>query len=585
MTWVAANPNTFMPAGLSGGLSAASDAITAYIKTLQDGLAFARLYQKNFHTSAPDAATAIVKALIDTIEGLLQTGKIHVLFIPMAKVFAQAPGDNSNVPPTLNDVATALGFSFAEAGLVVTKDATQAYARLAGGRGGNKGFFNTFLSSLTDLLDANRPAYDSPKDAVVMGVALAGAQSFAQTVEMAASFNRIFKPAGNADLTARTIPNPQNLTTKIIALPQSQQMGVRLEWDAPKNIYVLPFFPGVSVKVSRYAVIRSTSNRAMSAKNVSDLFATRDLTVGLTSPDAAKAHTVVGIGSGSNTTFVDDATLDRLKTYYYHVAWEVVVTEKGVATTIKFDKLSNVAKTKTSAPYLSQNSVPPDWAAYGSLLDIVPDVSQQIKVLLEQLRAISERQIGAAAQINATVDLMNVQLVDSLAHLDELNTAVKRFTAVLAEPFPSLHSTTFSGVGGNAFLISELAKRLQDTSDSNRPPFDDSEYVMGMCIVGGGPRMADIQPVVDFLNSLFGTPNADNPLLGILNVIDTVVTAQETKFGQNMTATTETVDPLTGLPVRAETPALSEDGLPVQTNDPANPDAGFTNIVPLSDLC
>lgn len=582
MTWVAANPNKLIPPGLNAGLAGASDAIAAYIDAVKQGLAFAQLYQKNFAAGVPDALALLVQGLIDVVEGILQAGKMHVLFIPMAKVFS---GATSTVPPTLEDVATALGFSFESAGVTITSGATRAYSQLAGGQGGNAGFFSAFLRSLTDILDPNRPQYDSPKDAVVMSVVMAGAPTFAETVEMAAAFNRMFVPAANADLTARTIPTPQNVVAKIVTVPRAQRMGVQLSWEQPKNIYVLPFFPGVAIKATRYAVIRSTNNKAMTARSVTDLFSTRALTLGLTSDDAARSSKVIGIGSAANTSFVDDSELDRLKTYYYHVAWEVDVTEKGKTTTVKFDRLSNVAKTKTSVPYATQNSTPPDWTAYGSMTDLVPAVSVQIKVLLEQLRALSERRFGAAAQIAGTLDLLNEQLTTSLARLDELNASAKRFAAVLADPFPSMHATTFTGVGGNAFLVSELAQRLQDTSDSNRPPFDDSEYVMGLCIVGGGPRLADIKVLTDFLNTIFGTPAEENALFQILNVIDSVVTEQETVFGQNMQPTTDAVDPLTGLPVATVTPVLSEGGLPIATDDGENPNAGDTNIVDLSTLC
>jgi hypothetical protein len=165
---------------------------------------------------------------------------------------------------------------------------------------------------------------------------------------------------------------------------------------------------------------------------------------------------------------------------------------------------------------------------------------------------------------------------------------MQRFTAVLAQPLPALYATTFTGTGGNAFLVSELAKRLNDTTDDNRPPFDNNEYVMGLCVVAGGPREADIAPIADFLGLLFGTTR-DRAFFNILDVIDTVVTEQEAAFGPDMRPLVgtdpATIDPLTGRPYATETPVIAEDGTAVESGDPANPNAGDTNIVPLSDLC
>jgi hypothetical protein len=601
MSWFAASPKAFVPSEVSAGVSATADLIGEYLDAARRGLALARLYQKSLGADAPDVLGTLVKAITDTVEGLLQAGRVHVLFVPMAKVIppgAQDPG----LPPTLADLGPALGFSFKEAGLALSRGAHDGYARLVGGQGGNAGFFTTFLQSLTDVLDPNRPQYDSPRDAVIMTVLMAGAPTFAETIEVAAAINRIFRPAGNSDLTARTIPTPQNLRAKVIAVPKAAGMGVRLEWDAPPERYALPFFPGVDIRVARYAVIRSTSAAAMAARSVTDFFSTRDLKLGTTSDDQAKASKVIAIGSGDNASYVDDDRLEPSKTYYYSVAWEVEITENGKTSRFRFDKISNVAKTRTATPHQTQTGLPPDWTAYGSLLELVPDLSLQAKTMLEQLRVVGDRSRGAASRVGRALDLADAQLAATLARVDELNAAVKRFAAALAQPLPSLHATTIEGVGGNAFLIGELAARLGDAADPHRPPFDDHEYVMGLCIVGGGPRLADIKPVADFLKAIFHPPDATNPLVGVLAVLDDVVGQQEATFGADLrplpvntdgtvtlpdgtTVDPATIDPTTGRPAPAPTQVLGEDGIPVGTQDPNNPNAGDTNDVDLRDLC
>jgi hypothetical protein len=160
------------------------------------------------------------------------------------------------------------------------------------------------------------------------------------------------------------------------------------------------------------------------------------------------------------------------------------------------------------------------------------------------------------------------------------------------------------GVGGNAFLVSELASRFDDTSDPDRPPFDGNEYVMGLCIVGGGPRLPDIKPIADFLEALFGSPGADNPLLGVLTVIDDVVAQQEQAytFGPDLrplptnadgtvtladgtTVDPSTIDPDTGAPATTPSTVVGDDGTSLTGPDPANPNAGETNVTDIELLC
>jgi hypothetical protein len=601
MNWFAASPKEFVSSEVSAGVSATADLIGQYLDAARRGLALARLYQKTLGADAPDVLGTLVRAITDTVEGLLQAGRVHVLFVPMAKVIALG-GQDPAVPPTLADVGPALGFTFQEAGLALSRGAHDGYARLVDGQGGNAGFFTTFLQSLTDVLDPNRPRYDSPRDAVVMTVIMAGAPTFAETIEVAAALNRIFRPPGNGDLTARTVPTPQNLRAKVIAVPKATGLGVRLEWDAPQDRYALPFFPGVDIHITRYAIIRSTSAAAMAARSVTDFFSTRDLKLGTTSDDQSKASKVIAIGSGDNASYVDDDRIDPSKTYYYCVAWEVEITENGKTSRLRFDKNSNVAKTRTAAPHQTQAGAPPDWVAHGSLLELVPDLSQQAKTMLEQLRVVGDRSRGAASRVGRALDLAHAQLAATLARVDELSAAVKRFAAVLAQPLPSLHATTIGGVGGNAFLIGELAARLSDAADPNRPPFDNHEYVVGLCIVAGGPRQVDLGPTADLLNLLFQPPAATNPLLGILAAIDDVVTQQETAFGVDLRplpvsgtgtvtlpdgaqAASATVDPMTGQPRATAAQVIGDDGTPIDSFNPTNPNAGTTNRPDASELC
>jgi hypothetical protein len=82
---------------------------------------------------------------------------------------------------------------------------------------------------------------------------------------------------------------------------------------------------------------------------------------------------------------------------------------------------------------------------------------------------------------------------------------------------------------------------------------------------------------------VFASPNQSNALAGVLNSIDTVVTAQEQQvFGPSM----QTLPSGSAEPTPVTYPTLAPDGTPVDTLDPRNPEAGQTNQPdPNADPC
>lgn len=604
--WQSIDFSNFLPPEVPQAIAQITSLIDKFLTIYKQSITAAKLYQSSLSGGTPDVLHTLVQALVDLIEGLLQAGKVHALFVPIPKHYP-GPSPAAALAPTLDDLALELGFSFEEAAAIFSSGASTSYNQLIGQSGGNASFYRSFAQSLGDVFDENRPQYLSAGDAVTMTVMMLGAPTFSGLVEVASSFNRLFKPPANSDLTARMVPVPQNLRTTIVGLPKATGIGVRLDWSPPKPVYDSPYFPAVTTTVTKYAVIRCTDPKvAASAQTVLDFFSTRTLTEGLTSDDKAKVSKVIAVGSGSNASYVDDdASLDRDHTYFYCVAWQTSVEENGQVTVLNFDRVSNVVKTRVRAatPGLS---TPPDWVAYGSMIDLVPELSVQVKTMLEQIKALADRQTGGAGGgVTDALDLVEKNIDAFATRLDDLNARVKRLAAAVAEPLPGLYSTTITGVGGNAFLMGELASRLQDTADTGRPPYDGDEYVLGVCLVAGGPRLPDIQPAVEFLASLFAPPKPKDPLYEVLAGIDDVLSVQEAfVFGPNLQALPKNtdgtvqipagtelpdgttvpagglaidpalIDPLTGLPAVTIKPVIGEDGTPVAADNPASPYTG-----------
>lgn len=563
MSWDKIDLNQLVPTEISAVAGTATGLIEQYITAARASVAITKVFQNRLG-GGTDVLGVALRALIDTLEGFLQLGKVHVLYIPMAKVFPEDTG-------TL---------------------------------GGNARFYNVFSRALNDDFDPNRPQYTEEGDAVVLSVVMAGAPSYVEAMETAAVFNRIFRPPSNDDLAANTIPVPQNLQARPVAHPSTKRVAVQLNWDAPKPLFTFPYFPGVGTTVKRYAIIRSTSATILNARSVVDLFGTRDLRDGMTSTDVAKHHKVVDTGTGTNSSYADEEDdLYPTKTYYYAVAWELVVRERGVETVIKFDRLSNIVKTRVRSAAPTENAIPPNWNSLPSLIQLVPSLADSVFLLVQQLKTLGDRSSGSSDGLKKALGLIEARLMRLVEEMDGINSSFKQLTAVLRQPAPTIHGTTFYGVGGNAFLSSQLGAALNDRSDINRPPFDDNEYVLGICVVAGGPRIPDIQPIIDFLTALFGGGDAANPLLGIIDVLEGAVgAAEETVFGEDMeplpvnpdgtvvlpdgtSVDPSTIDPVTGAPFVVTHPVIGLDGTPLATNDPNNPQAGETNVTPLGELC
>lgn len=577
--WATFNPNQIMPSEIVSAITT----VAGLIESVLDVPASLPIPSIPSLPAPIDAARAAASALLDTLQSFLKGGRVHLLPIPIVKTPPAAPPPA--LPPTLDDLQAALDIVLGPS----ATSAASAYASMISRAGGNAGFYNAFAQSLMDVADPNRPQYDAQHDAVVMVTLLVGAPRYAEITSATTTLDLIVKPKNGNTMTARTLPVPQGVVGRVVGASTPPGVGVRLDWDPPKEVIALSYFPGVRFSVKRYAVIRSTSARLQRATTVLDLFPTRALTDGMSSGD----HKVVAIGSGRNSAFLDtDATLDPARPLYYCVAWEVDVTENdGPPTTIAFSKISSVIKVTPKAPTPAQTGQAPDWAATDSAINMFPGLAAGAQALIEEARVLLKPSSSPVDKINGAIAVAAGATQRIAARSKELIDDVKRLSTALSSPMPSLYITQMSSAsGGNAFLLAELARRLGDKADPARPPFDAGEYVCGLCIVAGAPRIADLAATIAFFEALFGPPASTNPLMGILASIDTIVTqAEATVFGPDMRPLTSVqaagVDPATGLPAPADTPVTSDTGAPVATNDPANPNAGDTNVTPTSELC
>lgn len=588
--WSTIDANQLIPSSvvsaITGFAELANDALSAFTDTLNKVPSLPSL------PDAPSPTSVAATLLLNAIESLINGSKIHVIVIPISKTIpAEAPPE---IPATIDDLQTWLDVSFGPA-----EGTAEAYQQLVASTGGNAGFYRAFSESMFDAADQNRPTYFNQTDAVTMAVMMAGASSYSAITQAASVFDQLLQPKGSATAAARTVPVPQNVKVTPVAAATGARVAVKIEWDPPQPVIALPYFPGLVMSVSRYAVIRMTGPAAPSVRSVLDIFSTQTLTVGM----STKTAKVVAIGSGRNSSYLDtEGPTDPTTPVYYCVAWETTAQERGGSSTLKFDRVSTVAKVHAVSPTPPQTGSPPDWSAYGAAIDAFPAVAAAATQLIERGKALVASKPSPSSQLEQGIKAAGGMASRLEARAVDLMNDVKSLQASLSRAMPSLHITRMtSGKGGNGFLLSELARRLGNTADPTRPAFDHGEYVCGVCLVAGAPRLADLEAAIAFFDAMFGAAAPTNPLMNLLAVLDTAVTSAETAvFGPNMkplpagtpTATAGTqppggtaIDPLTGKPATPSTPVVSNAGVPVGTNDPANPNAGDTNVKPLSELC
>ena len=578
--WSVINAGQLIPKDLVSAIKGASRLATGALETLAGDIdAVASLSSL---PDLPDPATATALAIVAALDAMVAGAKVHVLVIPIAKVIPDpAP---PRVPATVDDLQAWL-----DVRLGPSVGTAEAYQALVAGVGGNAGFYRAFLESLFDAADANRPQFLSQSDAVTMTVIMSGAPSYAAAAHAASVIDQLIRPPGSGGETGgRVLPIPQDVSARPVAAATGGRIAIQVSWNPPQGVIALPYFPGLTIAVRRYAVIRMTSPKATSVRSVLDLFATQALVEGMVAKDAK----VIAVGSGLNSRFLDsDPPTDPSSPLYYCVAWEVDVVEPSGTVTMPFDRVSNVVKVAAIAPPPTSTGSPPDWRTVASATDTFPGLSDLVRRVLAQLDTLAGGSPSPTSRLASSLKVASDMAQRLSARADDLLVDVDRLQASLSRPVPSLHAIQLTGrTGGNAFLAAELARRLGDLSDPARPPFDSGEYVCGTCVVAGAPRLADLEPVIALFGSLVGPADPDNPLVSVLTEIDTAVTrAEATVFDPSLNPITghaaQVVDPLTGRPPAPATPVTSVGGDPVTSNDPGNPNQGDTNITPSSALC
>lgn len=531
--WKTLKIDGFLPADIGGAIGSLETLVSGYLDQYTPTKKLSSLFgtiTANPNDIKTKIADALLKAAKGLLDSLINTGKIQVLYLPIPKPISGGSG------PGLFNIANEN---------TVSATARELYMRAIDANTdlGNSGFYRRFVDSLTDVGDINRPQY-TDTDYVACTALVAGSNNFSTLIRATLTFDNIFN-TGSESLVNRVLPIPQNLKTGVISLPGLSKTGIKLDWDALENGYSPEYFP-VTITPLRTAIIRSTSVDAPKARTVFDLFETQTLKKGLKSGDGKTE--VVDIVSGALNTYTDKTELKSGTVYYYMLAWELSIVDALESDTITWDKLSNVTKLASIEPTEPPGSIKPDWKSIKSPMALIPGVEKQLNTALDQLTNLLTKNRGAASSFLRQAALLEATIQRHKDALNKLNFQAKKLRGVLSLN-SAISTTSFSGLGGNKFLIEELGNRLFDFEDTSRPGFDSAEYVMGVVIVVGGPNEGAVAGTLSLLNLLFGSSTANKPLLDAIDSLGDIITDEETKvFGPDMKTKVpkNTVDPLTG---------------------------------------
>lgn len=453
-----------------------------------------------------DPIVALIKSVIDAIEknieSFLEDLGAYVLHVPISKRLATDFLGLGDITPSW---ASELGIFGSEASVVPYTDPEIKDFLVSANRynGGVYAFFSTFVDSLYDDGDTNRPMFIEEDDWIggmtfITGVAF-DPLGFLDDIW---TTSRIF----NGPDTTPKVPRPENLRIRTME-GKGNYFTAMLTWDLPDvPITTLTDLGSVVLWPVEFAVIRAKNNpRVLGASNIVDLMGKRDISEG----DTFGLGNIEVIHQGQynlgDTVYIDEKVpCSKDDTFYYAVAWKLKARyPSGNEEPINMDywQISNVVRT---IPYATiPASTPPDWYRTPAVADLIPGLAEFLRTMVNYLQSFSSRLVGGSTMLDNYVDFLEGEVAKYENMALEILESLQKIKSNIQMPKAGLWARTFMGKGGLDFLITDMAQSLTP-SYPNAPPFHrGDEYVTGAIILAGG-RKEDVAALVAALEALFG---------------------------------------------------------------------------------
>jgi len=501
----------------------------------------------NTIVAVTDPLSTLIKALIETlkkiVEGFLEDAGGYVIYLPIRKRLATDFLGLGDITPSWADK---MGI-FEDPGSELSWDNPELNSFIAQSNrynGGNGGFFRSFMESLYDEGDTNRPQFLDWDD-YVGGYVLVMGTDF-DPLGFLDDIWRLFGIFNGPD-TLPKVPRPTGLQVRPLCSISSGVFDALLTWDPPQvPVYQLDDLGGVILYPTRYAVIRGKNNCGfLSAQNVIDLMGKRQLAVGDTFENNSIEVLLEDNYDISKTTYLDkDIPATEGDSFYYAIAWQLKAYNANASTTtsegtlMDYWNISNVVRT-IPFPILPA-STPPDWYRTPSIASIFPEFAKILRRLVAQLEAYAHKLTSGLDLITDYVNFLKKEIDRYEALINYFLDELARLQAKFELPTAGVYVRSFIGQGGNNFLITDLAQSLLK-GYPNAPPFHKGdEFVTGAIIMTGAPGIASgkaaVEAFIASLSWIFGGGGSDSDeMTEMLSQLGEAVAAEEDSyFGPTM---------------------------------------------------
>lgn len=535
MTWTQLSTqipnNTNLISGISSGLSV--------IKTSLEGLK-GILALRNISLNINNSLNTIITSVNNLITGLTIDSGIYILKIPPPKkglinINSQNEtngelGSNFVTFPR-NNILNGLSQEIQNA-LRSNPVFEQAFNPSTNFVGGNAHILKTITDSIFDRGDNNRPLFNNDSKWAYM-LLMCGAGDITSIIPKLNSLEHLVGSRNNvspgisknmSDIIAT------NINTRI----SNRGTGIIIEWDSLLS-RVLNNYDGSTIIPTEIAIIRSEQFQAKTARTVSDLFGSNNLTVGQLGRFGAKVLNIITF-DGITNKFLDNQVGD--KNYIYHIAVKTrMEPPKDIQSAILnpldenstiptntdmgYNLLSNASEIRfqnRTQPNLTGTA--PDWERTPKIFNAISNLVDNITERLNSLGDNSNDINTLNQQILQNVDDDIKKISDKITELDVIANQV-------ASAFGNLPSTGVFinyniGEGPVNTFINILASELNNINDSNRPDFNDDFYTAGIIMLAVGPDLTKVQAFLDFVNTLLNPTITDNPVTEIVEGASTL---------------------------------------------------------------
>lgn len=554
--WVQIELEGVIPEAIKQLASKASIAVDA-VKTVLNVQIAALKFVAALTVDLLDVEAAVAKATVEVIETALEdlTGgdvALKVLVVP----FRKQPNyrlDPTNWPiaATDSDQATLID----EEAAAKERKLNEQLRRAAFYDGGNHGFLRSVADSIFDQDDPNRPT-DGDDVAMFAHVWMVGASDILGILDALLTLEGLFGISlKGKSFVPRTINRtPQDLRLKPIVAP-SGKVGVMLEWKNPPAEQLHPEFSELRMRLHEVAVIRSTDDEVMKAKNWTDIFgdqqpgvftddddSDRELKDVLSSSNSLSTAILQYRYDGDRDSYLDDSDLQRDTDYYYAVAYRYAIElPEGVsgisnATIVDgfyvtdYKLLSSVQSVRFAKEIAeSGGGIQPDWITSPNLLSMIPDLQFYVLVLQDYVKSIADKLTGTNSALLAYIQFLESEITRYEQLVSKISNRIQKLLGLLKTPEAGIYTTSIAlGSGGSVEFVRELAQRLFDEEDESKPPFTTgTEFVAGLVFLAEAPNLSQLEPVRTLIDLLFGIPESikssfEEALDSLEEVIDSV---------------------------------------------------------------